>query len=211
MFRDIIRSVGETFGSYGRPVYENHATEAVWEQLRATRWNPPSSAATTDERRATYVFGLEQAEQMFRAAVTVGPATRPLLVFYGLSQAGRAIAAASDAGGDNAWKLNGHGIRSVGLDRSLPDIEVCTSKQGTRGSFVRLSELLDSPVWETDPVPFKKLWDHLPENEMSPLLEIDDLRRTPLWVEHRNLFPERHPLASAPVIGFPPWVLSLSG
>ena len=32
---------------------------------------------------------------MFRAAITVGVATRPLQVFYGLSQAGRAIAAAN--------------------------------------------------------------------------------------------------------------------
>jgi hypothetical protein len=30
---------------------------------------------------------------MFRAASFVGPATRPLLIFYGLSQAGRAIVA----------------------------------------------------------------------------------------------------------------------
>jgi hypothetical protein len=28
---------------------------------------------------------------MFRAAAIVGPATRPLLVFYGLNQAGRAV------------------------------------------------------------------------------------------------------------------------
>ncbi|MCX5151640.1 YaaC family protein [Streptomyces sp. NBC_00320] len=38
---------------------------------------------------------MEQAQQMFKAAEVVGPQTRPLLVFYGLSQAGRAIAAAA--------------------------------------------------------------------------------------------------------------------
>ncbi|MBB4910768.1 YaaC family protein [Actinophytocola algeriensis] len=188
-------------------MYVDHATEGVWEQLRATRWNPPSGAAT-NERRATYVFALEQAEQMFRAAATVGPATRPLLVFYGLSQAGRAIAAAaSDTGNGDAWKLNGHGVSSVGLDRRLPDVEVRTGKQGDHGSFVRLSELLGSPLWGKTPMRLNKLWDLLPENEQWPLLETGNVRRTPLWIEHRNLHPERHPLASVPVVRFPPWVV----
>lgn len=188
-------------------MYADQSTEAVWEQLRATRWNPPAPAATTAERRATYVFALEQAEQMFRAAAIVGPATGPLLVFYGLSQAGRAIAAAaSDAGAGDAWKLTGHGISSVGLDRSLSEIEIRTGKQGDRGSFVRLSELLNSPLWGKEPIRLNELWDLLPENEQSPLLNKDRMRRTPLFIEHRGLDRERHPLVSVPVIRFPPWV-----
>ena len=127
-----------------------HEFEVAWEQLRATRWNPPAAAAAISERRATYVFALEQAEQMFRAATTVGIATRPLLVFYGLSQAGRAIAAA--ASNTDAWKLNGHGVSTVGLKNRLSDIEVRTGKQGEHGSFVRLSELLDSPLWGKAPM-----------------------------------------------------------
>jgi hypothetical protein len=186
-------------------VYVDRVTEAVWEQLRATRWNPPTGA-TTSERRATYVFALEQAEQMFRAAATVGTATRPLLVFYGLSQAGRAIAAAaSDTGSGDAWQLNGHGISSVGLNSRLPDIEVRTSNHG---SFVRLSELLDSPLWGKAPLLLNELWDLLPENEQWPLLDTGDRRRTPLWIEDRNLYPERHPLASVSVVRFPPWVVN---
>ncbi|WP_024876840.1 YaaC family protein [Saccharomonospora piscinae] len=190
-------------------MHTDHPAEAVWEQLRATRWNPPAPAATTDERRATYVFALEQAEQMFRAATTVGPATRPLLVFYGLSQAGRAImAAASSIGSGDAWKLNGHGISSVALDGNLPDVEVRTGKTGDRGSFVRLSELLVSPLWGKARVRLHVLWDLLPENEQSPLLDTGSARRTPLWIEHRNLYPERHPLASVPVVRFPPWIIN---
>lgn len=190
-------------------MFADQATEAVWERLRATRWNPPSGANTTDDRRSTYVFALEQAEQMFRAAATVGPATRPLLVFYGLSQAGRSIAAAATgiASGDD-WKLSGHGISSVGLDRALPEVEVRTGKPGEHGSFVRLSELLDSPLWGKESVRLNELWDLLPENEQSPLLDTGNRRRTPLWIAHRNLYPEPHSLASVPVVRFPPWVIN---
>jgi hypothetical protein len=59
-------------------------------------------------RRRTYVFALEQAEQMFYAAITVAVATRPLQAFYGLSQAGRAAAPALTGHG---WELADHGIR----------------------------------------------------------------------------------------------------
>jgi hypothetical protein len=41
-----------------------------------------------------YVAALQQAEQLFHAAREAGFASSPLLLFYGLSQAGRAIAAA---------------------------------------------------------------------------------------------------------------------
>lgn len=193
---------------YPRHVHADHTNETVWEQLRATRWNPPAPAGATRERRATYVFALEQAEQMFRAAATVGPATRPLQVFYGLSQAGRAIAAAAASiDSENAWKLSGHGITSTVLDGELPDVEIVTHKPGGSGSFVRLSELLDSPVWGKTPIRFNTLWDVLPENQHSPLRDEGALRRTPLWIKHPILNPEHHPLATVPVVGFPPHVV----
>ena len=125
-----------------------HEAEAVWEKLRGTRWNLPPAAAANQARRRTYVFALEQAEQMFRAAAQTGVATRPLLLFYGLSQAGRAIAAAAATGADG-WELDGHGITCVArtLRGPLPCVRVQAGKEGTAGSFVRLSELLDSPLW----------------------------------------------------------------
>jgi hypothetical protein len=191
---------------YRSEVY--HSVEAVWEHLRASRSNPPTAATSANERRATYVFALEQAEQMFRAATTVGPATRPLLIFYGLSQAGRAItAAASSLSSGDTWKLSGHGISSLGLDGKLPDIEVHTGKPGQPASFVRLSELLDSAIWGKAPVRLNALWDLLPENEQIPILDTGRSRRTPLWIDPRDLYDEPHPLASVPVNRFPPWVI----
>lgn len=188
-------------------MHADHVSEAAWEQLRATRWNPPTPAVATRERRATYVFALEQAEQMFQAAATVGPATRPLQVFYGLSQAGRAVAAASSTSSGDTWRLSGHGIKSKAMNGEVPDVKLVTDPSGGSCSFVRLSELLNSPVWGKAPIPLNVLWDLLPENRHTPILDRGTLRRTPLWIEHRGLYPELHPLASVPVVGFPSWVL----
>ncbi|MBE1456954.1 hypothetical protein H4W79_001168 [Nocardiopsis terrae] len=103
----------------------------------------------------TYQFGLEQAEQLFRQAATASPAPRPLPLFYGLNQAGRAIAAATSTATDDDWKLTGHGIRAKNLSDQLPDVQISTEAPGTKGSFARLSQFLGSPVWGTTPVPLK--------------------------------------------------------
>jgi hypothetical protein len=158
------------------------------------------------------VFALEQAEQMFRAAVSVGPATRPLLVFYGLNQAGRAIAAAaSKIAADEGWQLQGHGIHSVqrSLCGPLAEVGVYTDSAGSKASFVKLSELLDSPLWDKSlGVTLATLWDNLPENRLSPLNNGGESRRVPLFVEHRDMFVEPHPMVSVPVVYFPPWVVT---
>ena len=90
------------------------------------------------------VFGsaLEQAQQLF-AAASVDYASRPILVFYGLSQAGRAIAACAAAGGMNDWQLKGHGIEVSNLDQKpgLPDLIVANDG---KGSFTQLVPLLHS-------------------------------------------------------------------
>jgi hypothetical protein len=109
---------------------------------------------------------------MFTAAETAGTATRPLLIFYGLSQAGRSIAAASKSVGQNDWRLQGHGI---GVDQSsltggLAKIHVYADHSNA-GSFVRLSKILGSPTWSsTEPVILDELWNSLPQGTRRPLL-----------------------------------------
>ena len=183
------------------------AADAVWGRLRATRWDPPGAASGSAERRRTYVFALEQSEQMFRAAAGVGSATRPLLVFYGLSQAGRAIAAAASTD-DESWRLEGHGISCDSLRGPLPDIRIRADRPESKGSFVRVSRLLDSALWDKSvPVTLNTLWDFLPENRLSPLRDCGESRRTPLYVHRPDLFTDPHPLASVDVAHFPPWVV----
>jgi hypothetical protein len=134
-----------------------------------------------------------------------------LLIFYGLSQAGRAIAAAASRikTGDG-WRLEGHGIRSApdSLRGPLSEIRVEANRSDSKGSFVRLSRLLDSQLWDRSfPVMLNTLWDILPENRISPLWDSGKSRRTPLYVERPGLFEEPHPLATVTVAYFPPWVV----
>lgn len=112
--------------------------------LRALRSSLPGIAGTDRSRTQVFNAGLEQSEQLFRAAELVGPATRPLLLFYGLSQAGRALSAAKEPG--QQWRLRGHGITSpsAGSSRLLADRRVSDSGSG---SFTSVARLLGSETY----------------------------------------------------------------
>ncbi|MFI1956240.1 YaaC family protein [Streptomyces xinghaiensis] len=185
-------------------MHSDHDADEAWERLRASRSNPPARA-NTGSRRKTYSAALEQLEQMFRAAAVVDPATRPLQVFYGLSQAGRAIAAAAWSVKGEDWRLDSHGIKTTGFHLPFPHIEIRTDPPGTRGSFVKVSEVLDSPVWEMDPVRLEDLWDLLPPNLRYPLTTRD--RMTPLYVDEMSIGTHEHPLLSAAVCDIPDRVI----
>ncbi|MFJ4696477.1 YaaC family protein [Streptomyces sp. NPDC088766] len=176
----------------------------AWERLRASRWNPPGRA-DTGSRRKTYAAALEQAEQTFQAAATVGTATRPMQVFYGLSQAGRAIAAAAVTLKGEDWNLDSHAIKATGFHLPFPDIEIRTDPPGTKGSFVKVSEVLDSPVWEKDPVRLEDMWDLLPPNLRYPLTTRD--RLTPLYTDEVGVGTHDHSLLSVPVCNIPDRVI----
>lgn len=121
-----------------------------WRSIRSRRAVPP--VRLTDQPRiATFRASLEQAEQQFAAAASIGYDSRPLNLFYGLSQAGRAIAAASSAA-EPDWQLEGHGILARNLERaaSIGDVELF-SQAGRKGSFQRLSRLLGSPTPAGEP------------------------------------------------------------
>ncbi|MGW0703343.1 YaaC family protein [Streptomyces sp. NPDC002867] len=186
-------------------MHSDLGTDQAWERLRASRSNPPGKAADPGARRKTYAAALEQTGQMFRAAAVVDPATRPLQVFYGLSQAGRAIAAAALSLKSQDWRLESHGIKTTGFHLPFRDIEIRTDPPGTQGSFVRVSEALDSPVWGTDPIRLEDVWDLLPPNHDYPLSIRD--RLTPLFTDERSVGDHEHSLLSVPVCGIPDRVI----
>lgn len=99
---------------YGQLMMDVQLTppRVAWQMLRNLRHAPPGRAAG-GERKATFNAALEQSEQFFTAAAVAGTATRPVLVFYGLTQAGWAIAAAAGNRDNNHWRLRGgHGIQT---------------------------------------------------------------------------------------------------
>ncbi|MEU1502771.1 YaaC family protein [Streptomyces sp. NPDC005732] len=185
-------------------MYSDLDADGAWERLRASRSDPPARA-TTGFRRKTYSAALEQAQQLFQAAAAVGPATRPIQVFYGLSQAGRAIAAAASCLDGNDWRLESHGIKTTGFHRSFSDIEIRTDAPGAKGSFVKVSEVLDSPVWEKDPVRLEDVWDLLPTNLRYPLTTRD--RFTPMYVDEVSVGTHEHSLLSVHVCNIPDRVI----
>jgi len=76
-------------------------------RLRAARSAPPGLAGPDEDRRATFSAALQQSEDLFDAAQTTGPVARPLPLFYAVSQAGRAVAAAWTR---DEWRVSGHGL-----------------------------------------------------------------------------------------------------
>lgn len=130
--------------------------------IRRTRANPPGRAHHED-RRATYGTALEQFEELIKAAAEASPGVRPLPLFYALSQAGRAIAAANLA--DN-WKLHGHGLSCTDLSTSdVLDLEIKPSKYPRAGqpdSFHGVAAATDSTA-PTEPIKLGALWLALPD------------------------------------------------
>lgn len=122
-----------------------------WRAIRSMRHSPPGDAR--DGHAVLFNSALEQAQQQFVAASAIGYESRPLNLFYGLSQAGRAIAAVSHtsnlnhhSGTDEPWELTGQGIRVQGLEAivvsNFADMQMRGDAPGTRGSFARLAALL---------------------------------------------------------------------
>lgn len=149
--------------------------DAVWMDLRSLRSQPPGGASGNDKRRLMFNAALDQAEQLFGAAADTGFASRPLLLFYGLSQAGRAIAAAARAAGPGDWKLSDHGIAVPDLNRRVEMRDVVVRDKGI-GSFTQLASILGSGTLG-DGVPLGQVWVTIPELTLRPLMgSTSDLR-----------------------------------
>ncbi|MGP4086713.1 YaaC family protein [Streptomyces sp. KR55] len=141
----------------------------VWRELRGLRTGVAGPARATAERRAVFVAALEQAQQFTEAAESAGPATRPVQIFYALSQFGRAIAAASGLLGQDAWRLKGHGIGTRNLDASqgLALVEVIPT---AKGSFPTVARAIGAePLGAHHPLMLGELRPLIPEAQIVPL------------------------------------------
>jgi len=150
-----------TYADLGRP-----GREEIWRLIRALRHDPPGNATSDAKRQKVFGSALEQAEQLFRAAVEVAPTSRPILLFYGLSQAGRAVAASSKAAGTANWELRGHGIKATELDR--PALHKVVIRNAGGGSFTQLASLLASGSLPSS-VTLGSVWATIPDLGRHPL------------------------------------------
>jgi len=130
-----------------------------WRSLRRRRATRSGPAGRHVGAAETFQSALEQAEQQFASAAVVAYDSRALNLFYGLSQAERAIVAAASSG---QWQLKGHGIGVVSLD--VPDALALRLKPGPAGgsgNFLRVSSLLGSDV--PDELTLGQVWPLLVE------------------------------------------------
>lgn len=137
-----------------------------WRALRSLRADPPGLAG--GERQATFVMALEQAEELFTAAAAAGPAARALPMFYGLSQAGRALVATRTPG--DQWKPRVHGIGEWSGNRAnvtVADFEV-EPRAGRTGAFALVAEALASSALP-GPTRLGDLWPLLPDTKRFEL------------------------------------------
>lgn len=179
-----VRGVSETnfrFGSSASPAYSPvcnlsggrayRVRVLAWQRIRVLRARPPARIEDDDERAAVFVSALEQAEELMHAAANVGAAASPLLLFYAVSQAGRAIAAARL---DDPWRPSGHGLKApapgdalTGLLQRLVKPDGGQASGGRRPSFAGVAEATGSGQL-TSEMELGALWAAIPEF-MAPL------------------------------------------
>jgi hypothetical protein len=122
--------------------------------IQALRAQPPGLAARRGQRRRVFSAALEQFDQLLDAAAAAGAAAAPIPLFYALSQAGRALAAARLPA--NLWRPTSHGlgagnpVATIGSTPLTPDAS-------TTGSFQLFCLSIGSPVL-TAPIELSAAW-----------------------------------------------------
>lgn len=174
-------------------------------ELRALRHDPPGYAKQ-GARRTTFQFALEQCEQFLAAAADTGYATRPVQLFYALSQASRAIVAASPRIGNQAWNVSGHGLTANTNATIAADVRVSATKSGL---FPAIATAIDAEALVTEEsISLRDLWPLLPETAEEPLT--DDVMFPALLFSQEG-WPKAQSFAQAEIHWIPPRVRELYG
>lgn len=167
--------------------------------IRATRAYPPGRASTDEERRATYGAALSQFDELMATARNASARSRPLPLFYALSQAGRAVSAAH---GEERWKLRGHGLSAPELDcPDICDVEIKLnpiSKERAVDSFQGVAAACGSELpkgamsvgelWSTLP----GVWDLLGESSRPQPLLASEEDSDAMHGDYAKLFDFKH-------------------
>jgi hypothetical protein len=111
---------------------------------------------------------LEQCEQFLTAAGGAGYATRPVQLFYALSQAGRAIVAASPHISNQAWNVQGHGLTAITNVDAAANVRLAVAECGL---FRTVASALGVESFADEPVTVRELWALIPETAFVPLTD----------------------------------------
>jgi len=93
-----------------------------WRGVRHQRSDPPALAGRDADRKEVFQSALAQAEELWDAAAVAGPASRPLPLFYCVSQAGRAVCAAWTTADE--WRPRYHGLKRRESRATAPEDRV---------------------------------------------------------------------------------------
>jgi hypothetical protein len=164
--------------------------------IRALRAAPPGRAERSGKRRGVFGSALQQSEELASAASAVGNSSKPLLLFYAMSQAGRAINAAWSDG--QPWQPIAHGIR-VQAAEDLPStqIELDALSSGA-DAYGLLSRAVGSPPFRATTT-FARLWASLPELPRTAEILGDETPCLPV-VEARPMAALEGSLAASPKV-----------
>src|SRR5689334_20831115 len=116
-----------------KPVKYSRSTDECWRMVRALRHMPPGNAQRK-ERRRLFTGSMKQSEQFFRLSDHAGYESKPILLYYGLNQAARAIVAVGVQQGE-PWELNGHGLTCPALKNVKNLGDVIVEDEGKDKSF----------------------------------------------------------------------------
>lgn len=149
---------------------------------------------------------LEQCEQFLAAAGDTGYATRPVQLFYALSQAGRAIVAASPRVSNHEWRVSGHGLTAGTSANAAADVTV---KAARTGLFSAVAMAMGAEALVPDqPAALRELWPLLPETVAVPLTASSTL---PALLFMHNNWPDATAFSSAMIDWIPREVHDLCG
>lgn len=137
-----------TYFSVGHP-----RRQETWQSIREKRASPPAQSKALlrshSNRKREFQAALQQAEEQFRASESIGYSSRPLTLFYGLTQACRALNAASPRLGQDEglnWRAHGHGLSyDPNTDTPLWNTEIAVNPSA-RDMFSRMCIATRSPT-----------------------------------------------------------------
>src|SRR6266851_223292 len=154
-----------------------------------TRSRPVGLAQSDPIRAGLYRAALEQFEELIKASASSGPASRPLPLFYALTQASRAITAVR-GGPDH----RGHGLKLGDRKSDALRTEVIpVHGQTSPGHFQAVASTVGSPTLASS-APIGALLASLPEMSETLLLHDD-------WPQALPIF-EREPPYGVPTPGW---------